>query len=336
MRTLLITGGGGVGKTTLSAAVAVKAARSGLRTIVVTVDPARRLAAALGLDDLGHEPTLLPGSEYLWGAMLDAHRSWDDIARRYAPADVGARLVANPFFEAAAQHFPASQSYAAAEEATRYAESGRWDVVVVDTPPAAGGLDFFTAPAEMRDLIGGRLLRWLTGGPLPGRRALFSLTARPALRIADVVLGSELLEAVADFLLDLRTIYDELSRRSRQIESHLRSATTVVVTTAEPAPLREAARFFAAHEIHPDAVVFNRTLPESWYEAVPPVDGPAAENLRRWGAEAHRQARAREAFSAQWHRPVATVPWMPSTPTDPDALEAMLDAADGLHLDQML
>jgi anion-transporting ArsA/GET3 family ATPase len=333
MSAVLITGGGGVGKTTLSAGLALAAADRGIRTLVVTIDPAKRLASALGLDGLGSDPT--PLADNLWGAMLDATRSWNEIARRYAPPDVGPRLTANPFFEAATQHFPASQSFAAAEEMTIHIESGKWDVIVVDTPPAAGGMEFFTSPARMRSLIGGRLLKWLTGGSLPGRRLVYQFTARPALRIADAALGSALLEAVADFLIDLRAAYDGIAERSREIERNLAAAHKVVVTTADPAPLSEATKFFEIHNGIPEFVVFNRVLPESWYHAASPAPAPFGDNLARWGTEAHRQAEARRQFSARWHIEPATVPWQPQTPNDLEKLGRLIDAAVGLDLDQL-
>lgn len=337
-KVLLVTGGGGVGKTTLSAALAVTAARNGVRTLVVTIDPARRLATALGLKNLSSEPSPHEDEPKLWAAMLDASASWKAIAHRHAPADVAARLVDNPFFEAATQHFPASQSYASAEEMANYLEARAWDLVVVDTPPSAGGIEFFSAPAEMRDLVGGRLLRWLTGGALPGRRALFSLTAKPALRIAGTALGSDLLERVAEFLMDMRSMYDGIARRAAQIEQHLRESRTVVVTTADPAPLREAARFY--RELPgwvpaPDALVFNRALPVDWHQPVPPTDGPLVENLLRWGAEAHRQTDVREEFAAHWKTEVATVPWRPKTPTTLDDLADLIDVAKGLPLGRL-
>ena len=337
-KVILVTGGGGVGKTTLSAALAVTAARSGVRTLVVTIDPAKRLATALGLKNLGSEPTPHKDEPNLWAAMLDAPASWKAIAHRHAPADVADRLVDNPFFEAATQHFPASQSYASAEEMANYVETRAWDLVVIDTPPAAGGIEFFSAPAEMRDLVGGRLLRWLTGGALPGRRAIFSLTARPALRIAGAALGSDLLERVADFLMDMRTMYDGLARRAVQMEQHFRDARTVVVTTADPAPLLEAARFY--RELpdkvpNPDSVVFNRVLPAGWYSPKPPTDGVLVENLARWGAEAHRQTEVRKEFAALWKTEVATVPWRPKTPTSLDDLAALIADSEGLPLHRL-
>lgn len=334
-RALLITGGGGVGKTTLAAAVAVVAARRGIRTLVVTVDPARRLADALGLEALGTEPQPLEGEPNLWAAMLDASSSWEAIAHRHAAPDAADRLVANPFFRAATTQFPASQSYAAAEEAVTFIDARAWELVVVDTPPAAGGIEFFTAPREITQLVGGRLLRWMTGGSLPGRRFFFDRTARPVLRVAGTVLGTQLLEQIAQFFMDLRTTYDGVRGRAKEIEAHLRRAETVVVTTADPTPLREAVRFFRElPEVaaRPQAVVFNRTLPESWIDADPAgIPEPFASNLRRWAAEAHRQRDLRAEFASRYDTRLAIVPWQPEPPTDLDALERLIKVSEGLE-----
>jgi arsenite-transporting ATPase len=331
-RTLLVTGAGGVGKTTVAAAIAVRAARSGLRTLVVTVDPARRLAGALGVEELGNEPQPHADEPNLWAAMLDATASWRAVAVRHAEPEVATRLADNEFFQAASEHFPASQSYAAADQAATFVQAKAWDLVIVDTPPSGGGIDFFTAPAQMADLVGGRLLRWITGGPLPGRRIFFNVAARPVLRIADSILGSDLLERVAEFLLDLRTTYDGVSRRGREIEGVLRSASIFVITTSDPAPVREAIKFYRelpGLASSPEAVVFNRILPDDWAEAkAPPGTSAALElNLARWSAETMRQRDTREEFSSRYGAHVATIPWSSTPPTDLDGLAGLLDGA---------
>jgi anion-transporting ArsA/GET3 family ATPase len=332
---ILVTGAGGVGKTTVSAALGVTAARSGKRTLVLTVDPARRLASALGVgDQLGSEPQPHPEEPNLWAAMLDASLSWRSVATKHADPEVAERLVNNEFFLAASEHFPASQSYAAADQAATFVEAGAWDLVVIDTPPSAGGIDFFTAPAQMADLVGGRLLRWLTGGPLPGR-FLYRRAGRPMLRIADSILGNDLLERVAEFLLDLRTTYDGVADRGRQIEALMGRATILVVTTADPAPITEAARFYRElPEVGgtPAAVIFNRTLPGEWIGFEPPgnVERELAENLARWGAESLRQSDARAEFAAVNRAEVATIPWMPEPPNDLDGLALLVERAGSL------
>jgi anion-transporting ArsA/GET3 family ATPase len=325
--TLLITGAGGVGKTTVAAAIAIRAARAGLRTLVVTVDPARRLATALGVSDLGNEPQP--------HAMIDATASWRAVAIRHADPEVATRLADNEFFRAASEHFPASQAYAAADQAATFVQAKAWDLVVVDTPPSGGGIDFFTAPAQMADLVGGRLLRWITGGPLPGRRLLYNIAGRPVLRIGDSILGSDLLERVAEFLLDLRTTYDGVSQRGREIERVLRLSVILVVTTSDPAPVWEAIKFY--RELPklastPAAVVFNRILPEAWANASPPTGAPPAlaSNLARWRAETVRQRDTRDEFSARYGAQVATIPWSTTPPNDLDGLAGILDNARGM------
>jgi anion-transporting ArsA/GET3 family ATPase len=345
-RAVLVTGGGGVGKTTLSAALAIRAAQMGMRTLVLTVDPAKRLADALGVDQLGSEPTPNEQLDGLWAAMLDAEASWNAIIHRHAPTEVASRLEHNEFWEAIAGRFPASQAYAAAEEMANYLDSKVWDLVVVDTPPSAGGIGFFTAPGDMRELVGGRLLKWLTGARLPGRTAFFSLAGRPALRVAGSVLGTDLLETVAEFLFDLRTIYDGLSRRAKEIERHFSRSTVIVVTTSDPAPLREAGRFY--RELPdvatlPATVVFNRTLPDSWQikaaelEADDETPDRALErNLFRWSAEAHRQAEARRGFVERYNATITTVGWQSTAPTDIDGLARLISSASGADIEGLL
>ncbi len=334
-KTVLVTGAGGVGKTTFAAALAVRAARAGIRTLVVTVDPARRLATALGIEQLGDEPQPHDGVPNLWAAMLDSKASWRAVAMRHADPEVATRLAENEFFIAASEHFPASQSYAAADQAATFVQARAWDMVIVDTPPSGGGIDFFSAPAQMADLVGGRLLRWITGGPLPGRRFFYDRAARPVLRMADTILGSGLLERVSEFLIDLRTTYDGVARRGRDIEKVLASAAILVVTTADPAPVGEAIRFYRhLPEVAstPVAVVFNRSLPDEWAGVTAGTDAPAAVSrvVEQWSAETVRQADARSDFSTRYGATVATVPWRADPPTDLEGLGSLLDDAAGM------
>ncbi|MGI9667963.1 MAG: ArsA family ATPase [Acidimicrobiia bacterium] len=341
--TIIVTGAGGVGKTTLSAAIASVKASQGARTLVLTIDPARRLADALGLEALGHEPQPVNGHPDMFAAMLDVSASWEAIIHRYAEPEVGDRLLVNPYFRAIADRFPAAQAYAAGERMAEYIEGKRFDVLVVDTPPSGGGIDFFRAPATTGDLVSGKLLKWLTGSHLPGRSVLYRFTAKPMLRMADTVLGGPMLSDVADFLLDLRTMYDTLSKRSKTIERYLREARTVIATTADPTPIHETRRFFReleGIEIRPSDIVFNRTLPSSWIAAADtPIRGvPDAElraiakaNLRAWAGEARRQGDAIDELTARYQINVARVPWVTPSPSTVDEL-ADLVTDSGLTL----
>lgn len=340
-RTVVVTGAGGVGKTTLAAAIGVVLARSGLRTLVLTIDPAKRLADALSAGDLGDEPKPVLSEANLFAAMLDVSASWEGIIHRYADPDVADRLLVNPYFRAIADRFPAAQSYAAGERMAEYIESGRYGAIVIDTPPSSGGMDFFLAPANTGDLVSGRLLRWLTGSRLPGRSVLFQFTAKPMLRLADSVLGGPMLSDVADFLLDLRTMYDRLAVRSKAIERHLRAADTIVVTTADPTPIYETTRFFeelAGIKITPQAILFNRMLPESWIEEAAArrgTKGPAdtteavlTNNLVSWSAEARRQIEAARELSARYRLPVHEIAWHVPPPASLDELASLLAGVD--------
>ena len=338
---ILVAGGGGVDKTTVSAALGVVAARRGIRTLVLTVDPAKRLADALGLESLDSEPRPTDAIDGMWAAMLDAQASWTKIVRKHSPPDVAERLIEHEFFEAISARFPSSQSYAAAEEMANFIDAKVWDLVIVDTPPSAGGIGFFNAPGDMSDLVGGRVLRWLTGARIPGRRAVYTVAGKPALRVLDTMPGDGLLPRVAEFLMDLRTTYDGLAGRAKQIERMLKRATTVVVTTADPTPLREAAQFYRdlpQVASTPSMVVFNRVLPTSWATAVAAADAPTEinHNLSRWAAQARHQSEVTQEFSDRYGAPIASIPWQNASPTDPIALEAMLKSASDLNLEELL
>jgi len=338
---LIVTGAGGVGKTTLSAGIGANLARDGRRVLVITVDPAQRLADALGIpvEYAGtNRPSVVPAMPGLDAVMIDVTASWEAIARRHAAPEVADRLLGNPYFRAVADRFPAAQSYAAGEQVGEFAQSGSWDVIVVDTPPAAGGIDFFLAPRRMRELVGGRLLRWLTGARIPGRRLLYRTTARPMLRLADNILGSALLHEIADFLLDLRTLYDGLASRASAVDRMLGRATVLVVTTDSPGPMREAWRFFSKLpeiDVAPGGLIFNRALPDKWITARGPIahteEGELLRrNMERWSSEARRNRDARREMAAQMAVPMATVPWLKESPTDVAGLAELVSKAGGL------
>lgn len=341
--TIIVTGAGGVGKTTISAALAAALSATGLKTLVLTIDPAKRLADALGIDHLGDEPQRVEGTDTMWAAMLDVSASWEAIIYRYAEPEVGDRLLVNPYFRAIADRFPAAQAYAAGERMAEYIESHQYDALVVDTPPSGGGIDFFTAPARTGDLVSGKLLKWLTGSRIPGRSVLFRFTAKPMLRIADSALGGPMLSDVADFLLDLSTMYTSLSARSRTMERHLAQATTLIATTADPTPIHETKRFFrelSGISIQPAGIIFNRALPLAWIEAAAkPIRGVedaelrsrARVNLRTWATEAQRQGDASAELSARYDVDMYRIGLTSPPPTTIDELRAMIEETDLLE-----
>lgn len=275
---LVVAGSGGVGKTTVSAALAMAAARE-RRAIVLTIDPAKRLATSLGLDDgLGHSESevRLPdawGSGSLHAAMLDMKTAWDELVDRNAPsAEVAQNIKSNRIYQSLSEHFIGSQGYMAMDRLADLHARGEYDLIVIDTPPTRHALDFLDAPKRMTDFVGGSLLRWLakpyTSAGKVGLRA-FNLTASPFLKIADRVLGSQVLEDLSSFVIDFQTLYDDFKRRAEEVLRLLHDRRTgfVVVTSLEGPPLDEAGYFLdrLVDERMPLAgTVANRVFPATF------------------------------------------------------------------------
>jgi len=276
---VICCGSGGVGKTTTAAAAAaMAAARLGGKVLVITVDPARRLANALGLERFGNVETQVPPETFaaagveprgeLWAAMLDTKQSWDELVRSHAP-DAATRdaILANPLYENITARFVQSHDYIAMERLYEIHASGRYDLIVVDTPPTRNAIDFLEAPERMADFFSSRLLRWLT---VPARSRVFTVASRPFYTVADRILGSQFLQDIAEFFLLFQTMYDGFVERAKAVTRTLsdKRTTFVVVSTLEAAPVREAEFFIEAlreRRFPLGAVVLNKVLP-AWFE----------------------------------------------------------------------
>src|SRR5215213_5385355 len=272
---VLVLGSGGVGKTTMAAAIALAAAvEQGGRVLVLTVDPAKRLANALGLQAFGNTETRVPDEAFeqagvrprgeLWAAMLDTKAGWDELIRRHAPdAKVRDAVLSNPLYQNITGRFVHSHDYLAMEQLHDLHASGDYDLVVVDTPPSRNALSVLDAPARMREFFGSRLLRWLT---VPYRSRLFTVASKPFYQIADRVLGSGFLRDIADFFVLFQAMEKGFVARAREVEALLGDARTtfLVVSTLETAPAHEAvylARELLARDYDLGAVIANRVLP---------------------------------------------------------------------------
>jgi anion-transporting ArsA/GET3 family ATPase len=277
LEVVVCCGSGGVGKTTVSAALAAAiAATSDRRVMVLTIDPARRLATALGMSGIGADPVAVPAARFretglplrgeLVAAMLDQKSVWDRMVERHAPTrQVARRILNNRFYQGISDAFVGSHEYAAMEALYELHEASEYDCLVVDTPPSRSALDFLEAPERLSDFVGARLLSWLARPSRLGFHAM-NLAATPLLHIADRLLGSELLGELGDFVADLQTLYGGVQQRARAVSRLLRSSRVgfVVVTTLEPAAFAEAEHFVAKLEelsMPLRAVVVNRVLP---------------------------------------------------------------------------
>ena len=279
LRVVVCCGSGGVGKTTVSAALAMSiAATQDARVLVLTVDPAKRLASALGIKGIGADPVTisrarlrragLPARGEVVAEMLDMKSAWDNMVERYSADRRSAeRILKNRFYQRISDAFVGSHEYAAMEALYELHEAGEYDCVVVDTPPSRSALDFLEAPARLTDYVGARLLSWLAGPSGVGLRAM-NFAATPFLRLADRLLGGDVLSEVSDFVRQLQGLYGGVQKRARDVYRLLRSPQVgfVVVTTLEPGPFAEA-EFFAAklreYTMPLRGMVVNRVLPAS-------------------------------------------------------------------------
>ncbi len=308
---VVVCGSGGTGKTTVAAALGAQAAVNlGGRVLVLTVDPARRLATALGLGSFGNDVVRVPPEAFadagvecrgeLWVAMLDTKAGWDDLIRRHAPdAALRDQVLANPLYRNITGRFVNSHDYIAMERLHDLHSSGDYDLVIIDTPPSRNALDLLDAPGRMKEFFGSRLLKWLT---VPYRSRLFTMASKPFYQVADRVLGSRFLQDIAEFFILFQTMEAGFVARAGQVERLLTDDRTsfVVVSTLEAAPAREA-RFLAdelrRRRMPLGAIVLNRTLPAAVRQ---PAVVKASAALREVAADA---AQVRELAKASGAKP---------------------------------
>jgi len=269
-------GPGGVGKTTTAASLAAMAAcHHGGRVLVLTVDPAKRLADALGLRGIGNTERRIPTEVFkeagvtprgeLWAAMLDTKESWDALVRRHAPdADTREQILANPLYRNISGRFVQSHDYIAMERLYEIHAEGNYDLIVVDTPPTRNALDFLDAPKRMADFFSSRLLRWLI---VPYRSKLVNFASKPFYQVADRILGTQFLADISEFFILFQSMYAGFVERAESVTRLLgdRRTTFMVVSTLEATPLREAeffARELVQRNLHLGAIILNKVLPE--------------------------------------------------------------------------
>jgi anion-transporting ArsA/GET3 family ATPase len=250
-RLVVVCGSGGVGKTTMSASLGAFAAHTyKRRVLVLTVDPARRLADALGLESFGNavvevDPQLLmrdgvapAGSMY--AAMIDTKASWDELIARCAPnAEVREKVLTNKLYKNLTERFVHSHDYIAMERLYEAQQSSNYDLVIVDTPPSRNALDVLDAPKRMKEFFASRLLRLLTS---QAQSRIFSFAAKPFFIVADRILGARFLSDITEFFTLFRTMEAGFVARANEVEAVLKHHDTsfIVVTTLETAPLRES------------------------------------------------------------------------------------------------
>jgi anion-transporting ArsA/GET3 family ATPase len=326
-RILVCTGSGGVGKTTTAASLALRAAELGRRTVVLTIDPARRLAQSMGLSELDNTPREVAGVDRSKGGslhamMLDMKRTFDEIVVTHAEPAKAEAILANPFYQALSSSFAGTQEYMAMEKLGQLQATGDYDLVVVDTPPTRSALDFLDAPQRLTTFLDGRMVRILLAPAKAGGKAYLKVVTAGFNVFTGVltkIIGASVLQDVSQFVAALETMFGGFRERAQATYDLLKAPGTsfVVVAAPERDALREASYFVErlAQESMPLAgLVVNRVH----RSAVPSLSGEraiaAAQTLEESGdatltasllrlhaarmATAARELRLQERFSS--------------------------------------
>jgi anion-transporting ArsA/GET3 family ATPase len=362
-RIVVCCGAGGVGKTTTSAALALAAAEAGRTVVVLTIDPARRLAQSLGLEELDNEPrrvdisgsTPRDADGELHAMMLDMKRTFDDIVVTHSTPERAQLILDNPFYQSLSSSFAGTQEYMAMEKLGQLRAAETWDLIVVDTPPSRSALDFLDAPNKMSRFLDGTMIRLLMA---PSRAGLRIVNAGFMVfsRIISKVLGGQLLRDISAFVSALDTMFGGFRERATATYELLRRPGTsfVVVATPEPDALREASYFvdrlsdeglplagLVLNRTHPPATTaLSATRAEGAAEELTEADGPETElaaaalrvHAERMTLAAREQHLADRFTSAHPDVAVRTVPAAAGDVHDLDGLRVMaaeLTGADG-------
>ncbi|MFE1286313.1 ArsA family ATPase [Streptomyces sp. NPDC058751] len=268
-RIVVCCGSGGVGKTTTAAALGLRAAERGRKVVVLTIDPARRLAQSMGIDSLDNTPRRVKGVEgsgELHAMMLDMKRTFDEIVEAHADGARAAAILNNPFYQSLSAGFAGTQEYMAMEKLGQLRARDEWDLIVVDTPPSRSALDFLDAPKRLGSFLDGRLIRLLTApAKLGGRAGMKFLNVGMSMMTGTLgkLLGGQLLKDVQTFVSAMDTTFGGFRTRADATYKLLQAPGTAFLVVAAPErdALREAAYFverLAAEEMPFAGLVLNR------------------------------------------------------------------------------
>lgn len=285
-RIIVCCGSGGVGKTTSAAALALSAAEDGRNVVLITIDPAKRLADALGLHGLTNDPSPIDiqGSGNLWAMMLDARATFDSVIRQQARSeDQVRRILENPFYDNVASKLSGSQEYMAAEKLYELSNDSRFDLVVVDTPPTREALDFLEAPQKLMNFLDHRVYRWLIAPARSGLK-IVNIAAQPILRTIGRVIGADVLADAINFFQAFEGIESGFRDRAESVQSLLKSDVTKYVVVASP-----------RRDTVEEAMYFSRQLEASGMS----VTGLIVNRLQPRFGSGSSQDSDREARSAQ-------------------------------------
>jgi anion-transporting ArsA/GET3 family ATPase len=268
-RIVVCCGSGGVGKTTTAAAIGLRAAERGRKVVVLTIDPARRLAQSMGLTELDNTPRVVKdvsGDGELQAMMLDMKRTFDEVVLAHAEPERAKAIMENPFYQSLSAGFAGTQEYMAMEKLGQLRAAGEWDLIVVDTPPSRSALDFLDAPNRLGSFLDGRVIRILTApAKVGGRSAMKFLNVGMGLITGTLgkIFGAQLLTDVQTFVSAMDSMFGGFRERADRTYQLLKAPGTAFLVVAAPErdALREAAYFvdrLAADEMPLAGLVLNR------------------------------------------------------------------------------
>jgi anion-transporting ArsA/GET3 family ATPase len=285
-RVIVTCGSGGVGKTTTAAAMAMLGAEAGRRTVVLTIDPARRLAQSMGLEALDNTPRPVAGVKGdLSAMMLDMKRTFDDVVIAHSTPERAEQIFANPFYQALSSSFAGTQEYMAMEKLGQLVGANEWDLIVVDTPPSRSALDFLDAPHRLSRFLDGRMIRLLTAPARAGGKAYVRVVTASVGAVARAVtriVGGELLSDLSAFVSALESMFGGFRERAQHTYDLLKAPGTafVVVASPEPDALREASYFvdrLSVDHMPLAGLIVNRTHRAAPVKGAAPLAAARAE-----------------------------------------------------------
>ncbi|WP_393097875.1 ArsA family ATPase [Streptomyces sp. LN325] len=297
-RIVVCCGSGGVGKTTTAAALGLRAAERGRKVVVLTIDPARRLAQSMGIDSLDNIPRRVKGIDdsaggELHAMMLDMKRTFDEIVEAHADGERAVAILSNPFYQSLSAGFAGTQEYMAMEKLGQLRARDEWDLIVVDTPPSRSALDFLDAPKRLGSFLDGRLIRLLTApAKLGGRAGMKFLNVGMSMMTGTLgkLLGGQLLKDMQTFVAAMDTTFGGFRTRADATYKLLQAPGTAFLVVAAPErdALREAAYFverLAAEDMPFAGLVLNRVHGSGAAQLSDERALAAAENLDAAAAE---------------------------------------------------
>ncbi len=331
---IIVVGSGGVGKTTLAAAVGLRAAQRGDDALVMTFDPSLRLKDALGVGDEARDAeteVAVGGPGRLWASLLDARSTFDRLIDRYAPdPEAKERILSNRFYDRLSGNLAGVLEYMASERLFEVAASGTYNRIILDTPPTRQALDFLGAPARIISFLDSGALRialkpWFDAEGRLKVTSRLGILGRNVEGFFDRMVGLELLRDMAEFFQAFAPLYEGFRQRALEVQELLRSPDTLFVLVSGPGSGRVADTLFFARRLteagyHLGPIVVNRVHPE-----LPPVrdTARAGRRLMGWLGERDNQGVAELRDLVGDSHPVVQIPLMPDEPTDLESLAAL-------------